>query len=686
MKQTDLIERNRQLVADLRSGVPRKQVASKFGVSYSQTYRAEKSIQSIEQFQAPETGGLYTQIASTGLKRYGGNIDDDYNKVFRSLSSRIALYREMGDDPIVSATLQAIKMTLRRIVWHAEPQGEGKVDKEATEWLETCLNDMSQSWSDTVDQSLGMLQYGFQVGEIVYKKRDGYKSGDKPSSKYDDGKIGWRKMVFAAPESLAVGQAWVFDEFGGLQAWQQSAPPSYQLVTIPIDKSILFRTTTEKGSPEGRSILRAMYHPWYYKKNLEEIEGISAERMGAGLPVVYAHGLGGMGSGGDTLETLKSIVINTRADEQMGVLLPWQKMGSTPDGKGVLFELMSPPSRGIINFQETITRHEQRMTMVALAQFIHLGMNQVGARALAESSTDFFTLAVSAWAGAMADTFNRYAVERLFRLNNFPGLEQIPLLKHEPIGRLTLAEIAEYINKLVNAQVITPTPELESELLKLADLPEGTKPAPVVTAPVQEVPAEKPAVDEGGQAGDKTIEAPPETQNVTTTADVFVAPRADIRETGPKLDDLFSELRYAIRLAEKKDRPEAAPNITINNPPQTFNVATPAVTVGQPSVTVNVPAQPAPVVNVEPSPAPVVNVAPADVTVNVPEQGAPQVTVNVPPANPTPLQVNVAAPDVTVDNTVNLPHKTTEVTEVKRNAQGQIESMRRQTDYEAKKE
>lgn len=666
MKQTELIERNRRLVADLQS-MKRGEVAKKYGISYSQTYRAEKSL---EQFQAavPVTStNLYSQLASTGLKRYGGNIDDDYNRVFRSLSSRVALYREMGDDPIVGATLQAIKMTLRRLRWRAEPQGEGKADQEAGKWLETCLDDMSQSWSDTVDQALGMVQYGFQVGEIVYKKRTGYSDNpEKPSSKYDDGKVGWRKMVFAAPESLAAGQAWVFDENGGLQAWEQVAPPDYRTITVPIDKSILFRTTTEKGNPEGRSILRAMYPAWYFKKNLEEIEAISAERMGAGLPVVYmGKGTSKSGNSGDDLDTLKTIVGNIRADEQMGVVLPWPKLGLGAEGEGVLFELMSPPSRGIINFHETIQRYEQRMAMVALAQFIHLGMNQVGARALGESSTDFFTLAVSAWADSMADTFNRYAVERLFRLNNFPGLEQIPVLKHETIGRLTLGEIAEYVNKLVNAQVIKPTPELETELLKLVELPQGTPPEVVTNAPGKPQDGQdgetgendtddgtkaagRPAVDEGGEdKGDITVNA--ERSTVTTTADAFVAPHVDVHDAGPKLDDLFSDLRYAIRLAEQKD---AAPVINVTTPQHQVDVK-----VHEPNTEKAIAQmsdalggkvdrmadelrnQKPPVVNVE---QPAINMAAPNVTVNTTEQPAPSVTVNVQPFSYEKFAVSMA--------------------------------------------
>ena len=216
-----------------------------------------------------------------------------------------------------------------------------------------------------------------------------------------------------------------------------------------------------------------MWQPYWFKHNLEEIEAISAERLGSGFPVFYAGSDVGKGTGSNTdLETLKDIVRNVRVDEQMGLVLPWAKMGGGAEaGKGVLFELLSPPGKGSVDFHVTITRHEQRMAMVGLAQFIHLGMSGVGARSLGESSQDFFTLAVSSWADALAETINRYAVDRLMRLNHFPGLTANPKLMHESVSGTNLIQVADYINKLAGSQLITPSQEMESHLRELADLP-----------------------------------------------------------------------------------------------------------------------------------------------------------------------------------------------------------------------
>ena len=539
MPRKDNTERNRAIIAELAAGqLSRKDVAAKHHLSYAHTFRIEKNDSngnSPDTYQAPQSGGgMFSEIATTGLRHYGGRIDEEYDRRFKSLNKRIQLYREMGDDPLVAAVLQAIKMTLRRVPWFFNKAGETPADQEATDFAETVIQDMSQSWSDTIDQSLGMIQYGFYPAEIVYKKRNGEQK--KAGSKYDDGRIGWRKWTFVAPETLSPGDEWSFDEKGGLQGFNQQPPsgPS-TVVHIPIDKAILFRTTAEKGNPEGRSILRAMYPAWYYKKNLEEIEAISAERMGAGLPVIYAGSDVSKGTSSE-FDELKKIGRNVRVDEQMGVAIPFAKMGQgAKEGQGVLFELVSPPSRGVIHFHETITRYEQRMTMVGLAQFIHLGMQKIGTQALAESSTDFFTLALTGWLDMLRDTIQRFGVERLFRLNHFPGITAYPQLAHESLIRFPLAEMGTYINNLAGAALVTPSLELENYLRSLAGIPERTEPVQVDSELKPETDESKPELPE------KEGDLEPETATIVPDAvagspDRFFSPdqpRADKGKFAP---------------------------------------------------------------------------------------------------------------------------------------------------------
>ena len=491
MKTTDREARDVALAQAIdRDHTPVSIAAQRFGVSRPHAHRLLKHGRELLKSKPADTfaasppavggpgGAVFSEMATSGLRRFGGNIDEEYDRVFKSLYRRLQIYKEMGDDPIVAAVLQAVRMTVRRVGCYAEAAGETAADQAAAEFLDQCKDDTNLAFSDIIDQALDMFQYGFSLAEIVYKRREGQKpdSATASSSKYDDGRIGWRKFTYISPESLDQGEPWIFDDKGGLQGYRQTPRDNLggQTVTVPIDKSILFRTTVSRGNPEGRAICRAMYRPWYMAHNLEEIEAISAERFGNGLPTFYlGEGTSRTDIAGSDLSTFHNIGRNIRIDEQMSLVIPYKKMGTgAPNDNGVLFELVTPNGGKPVDLHQTISRHEQRIAMVGLAQFIHLGMNQVGAKSLGESTTDFFTLAVSGWVDSLYDTINRYAVSRLFRLNLFPGLTAIPILKHEPVANTNLMELAEFVNKLVGAQVITPSVELERTILDMADLPE----------------------------------------------------------------------------------------------------------------------------------------------------------------------------------------------------------------------
>jgi peptide/nickel transport system substrate-binding protein len=131
---------------------------------------------------------------------------------------------------------------------------------------------------------LSMLIFGFSYHEIVYKYRKGDSKDPTKKSKHNDGRIGWRKMPIRAQETLF---RWEIDIDGGIQAMVQTDPSTGGTYIIPIEKSLLFRTSSQKNNPEGRSILRNAYRPWYFKRRIEEIEAIGIERDLAGLPVAY---------------------------------------------------------------------------------------------------------------------------------------------------------------------------------------------------------------------------------------------------------------------------------------------------------------------------------------------------------------------------------------------------------------
>jgi hypothetical protein len=205
---------------------------------------------------------------------------------------------------------------------------------------------MSHTWENFVSEALTMLIYGFAPHEIVYKRRLGRNPkrkfligamstggrvgetdlGDLPESKFDDGRIGWRRLPIRGQDTII---KWMFDSNGQIIGMTQQ-PWIGTLIDLPIEKLLLFRPTAHKNNPEGRSVLRSAYRAHFMVKRLEEIEAILYERMG-GIPVIYlpnsligaANGTGpDAAASKQALDTYKKMATNVRVDEQMASSLP----------------------------------------------------------------------------------------------------------------------------------------------------------------------------------------------------------------------------------------------------------------------------------------------------------------------------------------------------------------------------
>ena len=335
----------------------------------------------------------------------------------------------------------------------------------------------SHTWEDLVSEILSMLIYGWSWHEVVYKRRVGDVRNPKFRSKHNDGLIGWRKMPIRAQETLF---EWKFDDDGGVQAMDQIAPPDYQKHRIPIGKSLLFRTSIHKNNPEGRSILRSSYRPWYFKKRLEEVEGIGIERDLAGLPVAWvpAEILSPDADDNDKAiaEMFKQMVRNVRRDEQEGLVLPMEFDQDTGN-QLYEFELLNSGGTRAINIDTAIQRYEQRIAMTILADFILIGHEQTGSYALSVNKTGIFRTALNSWAESIAEVFNRHEIPRLFDLNGWK-LEGYPKIVPSEVDPPDLGELGQFITQLAGAGMpLFPDPDLEDFFRDIAKMPEQSEEA-----------------------------------------------------------------------------------------------------------------------------------------------------------------------------------------------------------------
>lgn len=407
------------------------------------------------------------EIGRLGQKRYGGVIYEEFLTELQG-NKGAAVYREMSDnDDVVGAVLFAIEMLIRQTTWDIQEAGAKPKDKECAEFLRSCMDDMTDTWTDTISEILSFLTYGWSAHEIVYKRRCGKRKDKRLNSKFDDGLIGWQKLPIRAQESL---YEWRYEDgTDDLTGMVQMPPPDYGLIEIPINRLLLFRTKSRKGNPEGRSILRNAYRSWYFKKRIQEIEGIGIERDLAGLPVMTAPEGQNIWDA-DNPEMVKmrvaaeELISHIRRDSLEGIVKPkeWE------------LELLSTGGQRQFDTSRIIDRYDTRIAMTVLADFILLGHEKVGSFALSSDKTELFAVAIGGFLDIICEAFNNNAIPKLVDLNgeHFKGITDYPRMIHGDIENADLEKLGVFLEKAVGSNVLTPDENIEDHIREVAGLPE----------------------------------------------------------------------------------------------------------------------------------------------------------------------------------------------------------------------
>lgn len=396
--------------------------------------------------------GPYVSLGVTGLEQSGGYVHEEFlPQLFGKRA--INTFKEMRDnDATVGAMLFAIGMLIRQVEWRVEPASEDPRDIEVAEFVDSCFEDLSMTWDDTLSEILSMFWAGYAPLEEVYKIRRGRQKGSE-SSKHNDGRIGWRKLSLRAQETI---ERWIFSEDGQeLQGLIQIARPDYVPRFIPVERFLLFRPMAHKENPEGRSMLRTAWRSWLFKKRFEEIEGIGIQRDLAGLPIAFVPPELLASDATEEQRSLRAqieeVIRNVRRDEREGVVFPM-----VHDEQGhKLYDFQLLTSGGRRNFDTTavIGRYNRLIAQTVLADFIFLGQDSSkGSFALADSKTQLFAVAMGAILDSITDVFNRFGIPRLLELNTFT-YDETPTLVHGDIENIDIEKLGNYVAQLTGAGI-----------------------------------------------------------------------------------------------------------------------------------------------------------------------------------------------------------------------------------------
>lgn len=421
----------------------------------------------------------FREIGRSGLQQNSGYVQEEFLTDLQGANA-VKLYKEMRDnDPVIGAVLMALQNLVRQARWSVEPFDDSKEAEADAKFVEGCMEDMDRPWREFIGDAMSMVVFGWSFFEVVYKVRGGEARHSK-FSKHKDGKIGWRKFGIRSQDSL---DKWEFSDNGEIIGIYQRAAPDYRERYIPRSKGVLFRTSVWKDNPEGRSILRNAYRAWYFKKRMEEVEGIGVERDLNGIPVIYVPPsiLRSDATPEEvaTRTACEQMAANLRNDSQAGLVVP----ALYDENSNQLFkvELMTTLGRRNFDTNAIINRMNKTVATSMLADFVLIGQESVGSFAMASSKTKMFSSAIGSYMDTITDEFNSNVIPRLFKLNGRADSSKLPKLEHGDIETVELSELAQYVNALSSAGLDLTNESVREHLAIQAGIPAGdigVKPEP----------------------------------------------------------------------------------------------------------------------------------------------------------------------------------------------------------------
>ncbi len=361
-------------------------------------------------------------------------------------------------DPDVRRNVWMVANPIIGATWSVEPHGgeeAGERDLEAARALEWALfENMRPRLKGHLSQALPVaIRSGFCPFEQVWEAAD------------------YEGRTLLAPATLGLRLPRTIlrfnqdgEELEGLT--QQTIERG--TVELPASDLVYYRFGAEGDNWEGISLLRAAYKPWLIKEKLEKIDAIKQERQATGVPVAYPP----RGVDDAVLDDVEEILANLRTAEASYIVSPGPHAQDLDDGgEGWRFEILSHNAQENSDVHPSLQYHSDKIAAAFLAEFMRLGQGQgaVGARATADVQQNPFLAAVEAMASEIETVLNESLVARFTALNF--EVDQPPKLSMSLVDETSLSELADYVQKLVNAGALHADPALEEFLRDRADLP-----------------------------------------------------------------------------------------------------------------------------------------------------------------------------------------------------------------------
>lgn len=430
----------------------------------------------------------FEQLAVAGYSRTGNQVNDDFLPKLNGKQGRRILRQMAENDETIGGVLFAMNSVYRSVQWIFDPSD--KNDPQAVkyaEWLQNTIENQmgdpqgalpDDTWSAFVQTWTDTDVFGWGWYDVWVK--------DLP-----DGSVGIARLVPVAAETL---DGWEIEEPTGYVTGIYQRQPSTNISKlIPRSRSLHLISSPNKGNPEGLSLLRTAYRPWYYKKVHLEIEAILAER-GTGFPVITVNPDIKKAANDPTLseqqrqlaqamiDEFENIAANIKRNEQSGLVIyskPYitgfdNETGVTTYGgeQQVKLEFLTPEQSNAVDIDRTIKRLDTSIARALLADFMFFGTGgNTGNQANLGSRTELWIRAMQSRIDSNVECINRQLIPQLWTLNAFPP-EYKPTLRAGSISKDSIETLTTALTRLAQAGApVFPDPVLQEFVYKEAGLP-----------------------------------------------------------------------------------------------------------------------------------------------------------------------------------------------------------------------
>lgn len=421
-----------------------------------------------------------SEVGFTGLTTMAGRILEEQNRVFR-YPEFLKTVREMSTDPTVAAVLSLNRMTLTRVKWHVEPpENATDTEKQRAKFVESCMGDMENTWSQFMSELVTYLEYGFSVQEKVFRRRL-----TRNGSKYNDGLVGLRKLAHRPQDTirywnfsddgrelLSVGQSIRNMEFGA--RFQNLADPN-GLITIDRSKFLLFSADSVKGNPEGKSVLKSIYLPYKQLSLLKDQLMLGVSKDISSVPVIYIPPKYMADEATDSEKAVYQAYLNAGqavADgKQRSLVMP--QVYDDNNNKLFEFSLMEAKGHNKFDIPAIIQALQNDILIAMCADVLKQGQLDSGVN---DTKTNLWSMAVEHRLNEIRDVLNSDLIAQLYALNGWTQ-ERLPTFEYSDIADVDSEAWSKALQRAASVGLVEidrPILNKTREVLGVDALPDDT--------------------------------------------------------------------------------------------------------------------------------------------------------------------------------------------------------------------